>query len=101
MKAPSDDLHVAKKRGLARLVPGNRGRKAPVESIESLSARQSSIRRDALKRVERARINLETVFQPIVDLRQGHAVGAEALSRFGGECRTDEAFSEAAAIGMG
>jgi EAL domain-containing protein (putative c-di-GMP-specific phosphodiesterase class I) len=101
MTAASDELHITKKGLLARLVGGGRSAKPPVGVIEDLTASQSSARRDAVKRVDRARMNLKTVFQPIVDLRQGHAVGAEALTRFGESRRPDEAFAEAAAIGMG
>ena len=101
MTAASDELHIAKKGLLARLVGGGRRTKSRVEAYEEFTASQSLARRDALKRVDRARMNLKTVFQPIVDLRQGHAVGAEALTRFGETRRPDEAFAEAATLGMG
>jgi EAL domain-containing protein (putative c-di-GMP-specific phosphodiesterase class I) len=101
MTAGSNELFVAKKGLLARLAGGGRKTKAPVKVPDDLTPRQSSARHEALKRVDRARKNLQTVFQPIVDLRQGHAVGAEALTRFGEERRPDEAFAEAAMVGMG
>lgn len=41
------------------------------------------------------------VFQPIVDLRSGTAVGAEALARFESERPTDSWFAEAAVLGLG
>ena len=46
---------------------------------------------------------LTTVLQPIVDLNDGHRVGAEALARFGGrEQRSpDVIFGEALAVGLG
>ena len=46
---------------------------------------------------------LTTVLQPIVDLNDGHRVGAEALARFGGRERRspDVIFGEALAVGLG
>jgi predicted signal transduction protein with EAL and GGDEF domain len=99
--ATSSELFVAKKGLFARSAGAHRKTKTPVEVTDDLTPRQASARHEALKRVDRARKNLQTVFQPIVDLRQGHAVGAEALTRFGEERRPDEAFAEAASVGMG
>jgi EAL domain-containing protein (putative c-di-GMP-specific phosphodiesterase class I)/AmiR/NasT family two-component response regulator len=45
---------------------------------------------------------MSMVFQPIVDLRTGTVVGAEALARFADEpVRPDAWFAEAAALGLG
>jgi EAL domain-containing protein (putative c-di-GMP-specific phosphodiesterase class I)/DNA-binding response OmpR family regulator len=40
-------------------------------------------------------------FQPIVDLRSGNVVGAEALTRFSDGSRPDTRFREAAVLGLG
>lgn len=54
-------------------------------------------------RVTRANRSLQTVFQPIVDLRTGRPVGAEALARFDvAPFRPpDQWFAEAAEVGLG
>jgi EAL domain-containing protein (putative c-di-GMP-specific phosphodiesterase class I) len=45
---------------------------------------------------------LETVFQPMIELDSNHAVAYEALTRFPGEtCTTRECFADAAELGVG
>lgn len=60
-------------------------------------------RRDHLIRSTIANRSLETHFQPIVDLRNGQAVGVEALARFAQQpIRPPDAwFAEAASVGLG
>jgi EAL domain-containing protein (putative c-di-GMP-specific phosphodiesterase class I)/DNA-binding response OmpR family regulator len=41
------------------------------------------------------------VFQPIVELSTGHAIGYEALTRFADGARPDRRFADAAAVGLG
>jgi EAL domain-containing protein (putative c-di-GMP-specific phosphodiesterase class I) len=105
----SDDLFIVKKGRLSRKAV----RVVTTSSSGALTDRQSKhARNDARRRREErdklirrtiARRSLETHFQPIVDLRSGRAVGAEALARF------DQApfespdlwFAEAAELGLG
>jgi len=69
----------------------------PVES------RISAERQEKLARVASARESIHAVFQPIVDLRTGDAVGVEALARFETEPprSPDLWFAEAAEVGLG
>ena len=58
------------------------------------------VRRQELEQVLRER-RFEPVFQPIIDLETGRAVGYEALTRFHNGIRPDLVFAEAHAIGIG
>ncbi len=63
------------------------------------------VREETEKLIRHAIVNrsFETHFQPIVDLRSGQAIGAEALSRFGHlpVRAPDRWFAEAASVGLG
>ena len=58
------------------------------------------VRRQELEQILRDR-RFESVFQPIIDLETGRAVGYEALTRFHNGIRPDLVFAEAQAIGIG
>ena len=58
------------------------------------------VRRQELEAILRDRC-FEPVFQPIIDLETGRAVGYEALTRFHNGIRPDLVFAEAQAIGIG
>lgn len=68
-----------------------------------LESRLAAERQEKLARIASARQSIRPVFQPIVDLRSGQAVGVEALARFDAEPpRTpDKWFAEAAQVGLG
>ena len=79
------------------------GRPGGVERREQKAAEILREQQEELIRKIIADRLLETHFQPIVDLRTGRCIGAEALSRFGQlpERTPDKWFAEAAAIGLG
>ena len=58
------------------------------------------VRRQELETILRDRC-FESVFQPIIDLETGKAVGYEALTRFHNGIRPDLVFAEAQAVGIG
>jgi EAL domain-containing protein (putative c-di-GMP-specific phosphodiesterase class I) len=103
------DLFIGKRGKLAR----PRGRKTSDRDRPTLSRRASKHaeadadqlrdNREQLIRVTIANRAHETVFQPIVDLRSGGAVGAEALARFAEPPirPPDVWFAEAASVGLG
>jgi EAL domain-containing protein (putative c-di-GMP-specific phosphodiesterase class I) len=64
---------------------------------------ETAIRREKFVRINLADRSLQTVFQPIVDLRTGGTVGAEALARFTAPPfrAPDLWFAEAAELGLG
>ncbi len=76
------------------------GRQSKHDRLEAERLREEQNRRIRLTIANRS---LETHFQPIVDLRSGDAIGAEALSRFAQEPvrPPDVWFAEAAALGLG
>jgi len=87
-----------------RLDP-TRGDTAP-RSMSRRDQKAAQIRneqREAVIREAIAHRSLVTHFQPIVDLRSGQPIGAEALSRFGQlPVRAPDAwFAEAASVGLG
>ncbi len=105
--APGRDLFVVKKGRMARasgaMFSGRSDR--PDTASEGREPRDQALweERRELIRVTIANQSFDMVFQPIVDLKGGTAVGAEALSRFpNGPVRApDEWFAEAAAVGLG
>jgi len=64
---------------------------------------ETAYRREKFVRITLADQSLQTVFQPIVDLRTGSTVGAEALARFTAPPfrAPDLWFAEAAELGLG
>jgi len=103
------DVFMSKKRGVFRGLGRHRaatrgtGRTGVPTRRDQKSA---EIRREQREEVIRHIItnrSLVTHFQPIVDLRSGRSIGAEALSRFGQlPVRTpDMWFAEAASVGLG
>jgi EAL domain-containing protein (putative c-di-GMP-specific phosphodiesterase class I) len=64
---------------------------------------EAALRREKFVRINLADRSLQTVFQPIVDLRSGGTVGAEALARFTAPPfrAPDLWFAEAAELGLG
>lgn len=75
---------------------------APVPAPE-WHEEEKADRREKLVRITLADQSLQTVFQPIVDLRTGGTVGAEALARFTAPPfrGPDLWFAEAAELGLG
>lgn len=75
----------------------------PTKPDPLLQSRLVVERQEKLARVAAARQSIHPVFQPIVNLRSGEAVGVEALARFDAEPpRTpDKWFAEAAEVGLG
>ncbi len=105
--APGRDLFVVKKGRMARasgiLISGRSERPATAaEQLEPRDEARWEERREFI-RLTIANQSFDMVFQPIVDLKGGAAVGAEALSRFphGPVRPPDEWFAEAAAVGLG
>jgi EAL domain-containing protein (putative c-di-GMP-specific phosphodiesterase class I) len=105
--APGRDLFVVKKGRMAHasgvLLSGRSER--PDTADERAEARDQALweeRREFI-RLTIANQSFDMVFQPIVDLKGGSAVGAEALSRFrhGPDRPPDVWFAEAAAVGLG
>lgn len=104
----SDDLFITRKGKLSRgrdraraSHPRNpNGRQSKHDRLEAERLQEEQNRRIRLTIANRS---LETHFQPIVDLRSGDAIGAEALSRFAQEPvrPPDVWFAEAAALGLG
>ena len=102
------DLFIGRRSKLAR--PG-REKPAPSpwqpadRSAKRAEAEEAELRehREKLIRVTIANQSHETVFQPIVDLNSGGAVGAEALARFAEPPLRppDVWFAEAASVGLG
>jgi EAL domain-containing protein (putative c-di-GMP-specific phosphodiesterase class I) len=72
-------------------------------SVLQQHAEETADRREKFVRITLADQSLQTVFQPIVDLRTGGTVGAEALARFTAPpFRTPDLwFAEAAELGLG
>jgi EAL domain-containing protein (putative c-di-GMP-specific phosphodiesterase class I) len=72
-------------------------------SVLEQHAEETAHRREKFVRITLADRSLQTVFQPIVDLRTGGTVGAEALARFTAPpFRTPDLwFAEAAELGLG
>ena len=70
-----------------------------------LAKRMDAMRREAeLRRAIKAVLeerSFHPVFQPIVDLASGEAVGYEALTRFDSGQRPDRAFADAWSVGLG
>ncbi|MBF6557912.1 MAG: EAL domain-containing protein [Acidimicrobiales bacterium] len=104
----TDDLFIAKKgrvsRGLARAMLSHRATHSDRSArMGELEAEQQREQREQLIRVTIADRSFETHFQPIVDLRSGQPVGAEALSRFAQlPVRAPDAwFAAAASVGLG
>jgi EAL domain-containing protein (putative c-di-GMP-specific phosphodiesterase class I) len=103
-----NDLFIARKgkfsRGRDRAKPSHprtpTGRQSKHDRLE---AERLQDEQDQRIRLTIANRSLETHFQPIVDLRSGDAIGAEALSRFAQEPvrPPDVWFAEAAALGLG
>jgi EAL domain-containing protein (putative c-di-GMP-specific phosphodiesterase class I) len=64
---------------------------------------ETAHRREKFVRITLADQSLQTVFQPIVDLRTGSTIGAEALARFTAPPfrAPDQWFAEAAELGLG
>ena len=105
----SGDLFVARKR---RLVRGAGRTKQPLATSVTSAPVERTASKDPERTLERqkqviegalAARSLETLFQPIVDLRGGAAVGAEALARFAAPPirPPDVWFAEAASVGLG
>jgi len=104
----SDDLFIARKGRVSRgrdLVRTSHprtptGRQSKHDRLE---AERLQDEQDQRIRLTIANRSLETHFQPIVDLKSGDAIGAEALSRFAQEPvrPPDVWFAEAAALGLG
>jgi EAL domain-containing protein (putative c-di-GMP-specific phosphodiesterase class I)/AmiR/NasT family two-component response regulator len=70
--------------------------------VEQLETEDLGVRRDRIRStIEQQQMNV--VFQPIIELSTGAAVGVEALARFPGEPRRgpDAWFAEAAQVGLG
>jgi EAL domain-containing protein (putative c-di-GMP-specific phosphodiesterase class I) len=104
----SDDLFIAKKgrisRGLGRVnLPHRSSHSDRGPKLGDVEAEQLRQEREQLIRVTIANRTFETHFQPIVDLRSGRPVGAEALSRFSHlpVQAPDTWFAEAASVGLG
>jgi EAL domain-containing protein (putative c-di-GMP-specific phosphodiesterase class I) len=104
-RAYQDDIFIARsaapsraKRWWSRSAPSR-----PARTSLLLEGREAADRQEKLLRIASARQSIKAVFQPIVDLRSGDAVGVEALSRFETEPpRTpDKWFAEAAEVGLG
>jgi EAL domain-containing protein (putative c-di-GMP-specific phosphodiesterase class I) len=76
---------------------------APVERTASKDPERTLERQKQVIEGALAARSLETLFQPIVDLRGGAAVGAEALARFAAPPirPPDVWFAEAASVGLG
>jgi len=73
------------------------------DSVLEQQDEETSHRREKFVRITLADRSLQTVFQPIVDLRNGSTVGAEALARFTAPPfrAPDLWFAEAAELGLG
>jgi EAL domain-containing protein (putative c-di-GMP-specific phosphodiesterase class I) len=73
------------------------------ESTKDRQAEETINRRDRFTRITLGNQSLQTLFQPIVDIRTGGTVGAEALTRFNVPPfrPPDLWFSEAAELGLG
>ena len=108
-QAASGDLTVNKKGRLSRAhgrgktlserwtTPTRVAKREGVEAVRLLEHRQNLIR------VTLANRKFESVFQPIVELKSGGVVGAEALTRFDlrPDCPPDIWFAEAREVGLG
>lgn len=80
--------------------------KAIAQIIADQIDQADEIRGDWDARIEQVRryvggAGLEVRFQPIVDLRDGRVVGAEALARFDDDAPPPRWFAEAARVGLG
>ncbi len=73
------------------------------ESTKDRQAEETIDRRERFTRITLGNQSLQTLFQPIVDIRTGGTVGAEALTRFNVPPfrPPDLWFSEAAELGLG
>ena len=73
------------------------------DSVLERREEETALRREKFVRINLADRSMQTVFQPIVDLRTGGTVGAEALSRFTAPPfrAPDVWFAEAAELGLG
>ncbi len=95
---------VAIERLIARVAARLRDRAAWLATLETKGL--GSVAPDVLHRAEEISIVLEArlywpVFQPIVDLRDGSAMGVEALTRFADGARPDLRFQTAIDVGLG
>ena len=104
----SNDLFVGRKGKVARARDRIKSSHAPIPTgrqskHDRLDAERLQDERNQRIRLTIANRSLETHFQPIVDLRSGDAIGAEALSRFVREpIRPPNVwFAEAATLGLG
>jgi|GEM_PF-1422435 len=93
-------LHGAARRRAAahdRALPGGRTRREERAAQIAMEQRAEAVREAIANR------SFETHFQPIVDLRSGEPIGAEALSRFAQlpVRAPDQWFAEAASVGLG
>jgi EAL domain-containing protein (putative c-di-GMP-specific phosphodiesterase class I) len=72
-------------------------------SVLDRHVEETAHRREKFVRITLADRSMQTVFQPIVDLRTGGTVGAEALARFTAPPfrAPDQWFAEAAELGLG
>jgi EAL domain-containing protein (putative c-di-GMP-specific phosphodiesterase class I)/FixJ family two-component response regulator len=72
-------------------------------SVRSKASRRHRSREQRIRRVLHGEDAMAIVFQPIVALRRGKIVGAEALARFAGppQRRPDAWFAEAEEVGLG
>jgi EAL domain-containing protein (putative c-di-GMP-specific phosphodiesterase class I) len=91
--------------GGSRLIlssPPEGGAEVPASELER-QYEETAHRREKFVRITLADRSLQTVFQPIVDLRTGGTVGAEALARFTAPPfrAPDLWFAEAAELGLG
>ncbi len=107
--AVGEDVFITRKSLLARAKARTRTASRPAQGPPRVSkqdrhrAEQVLEARDRLIRHTIEARSLETHFQPIVNLRSGSAVGAEALSRFphGPVRPPDVWFADAASVGLG
>ncbi len=104
----SDDLFSTRKRRRTRVHRSSRSDEGATRahgagSTSGVPAEELQDQRTNFIRTTIAKRSWETHFQPIVDLRSGGAVGAEALSRFvqGPTRAPDKWFDEAASVGLG
>ncbi len=80
--APDGDVFVRRKGPLSRALSRGPRRTEAAPPGRQLDGEELLERRRERVRVTLAKDALQTVFQPIVDLRTGQTVGAEALARF-------------------
>ncbi len=106
LPSSAPDAAVEMGGGVSHLILPSSAPDAAVEMAAGVQEQQSeetAYRREKFVRITLADRSLQTVFQPIVDLRTGSTVGAEALARFTAPPfrAPDLWFAEAAELGLG